>query len=103
MSSKVENKENTPIKKEIELDPIHLVHTDNDEADDGKKMEFQKNYRKAGCCSKVFFMYGNRLVNAIQKNDGKGMTEEMIESMTITDDETEQYVSRFLKELERRS
>ena len=65
------------------------------------KTPFRKNYRKANCCSRIFFTYAWNLIGDMRKNNGK-MTEEMIEDMTSTDGETEVFVQKFLAEIKAR-
>ena len=31
---------------------------------------YDLSYRKARCCSVVFFMFGNKLINRVNQNDG---------------------------------
>lgn len=66
-----------------------------------EKPRFRLNYRKAGCCSRMFYMFAQPLIDSIKANDSK-MTEEMIESMCEHDDETEEYLKQFMNNLERR-
>ena len=65
------------------------------------KTPFRKNYRKANCCSRIFFTYAWNLIGDMRKNNGK-MTEEMIEDMTNQDGETEMYIERFLTNIKTR-
>lgn len=47
-------------------------------------------------------MYAQPLIDSIKANN-RTMTEEMIESMTENDNETEEYVAKFMSNLERRT
>ena len=101
------DKGNLEIPKETELTPDvvtpptapgQVAPAKENEADDRR---FRTNYRKAGCCSRVFYMYTQPLIDSIKANN-RTMTEEMIESMCEHDGETEEYLKKFMANLERR-
>ena len=62
------------------------------------KIPFRKNYKKSNCCSRIFYNYSWVLISSMIQNDGK-MTEDMIEDMTLTENETEVYIERFLQNI----
>jgi ABC-type multidrug transport system fused ATPase/permease subunit len=66
--------------------------------EDPEEVQFVKTYRNAGFFSRLFYAYGDVLINTIQGNDYK-MTEAMIEDMTDVDGETEKMVKQFQEHL----
>ena len=65
------------------------------------KIGFETSYKKANFFSKLFFHYAGVLIKSIRANDMK-MTEEMIEDMTLEDDETEKLTNKFIANLKAR-
>ena len=56
---------------------------------------YRHNYRKANCCSKLFYNYIWVLISDIRAN-GNVMKPEMIEDLSLRDGETDALVQKFL-------
>jgi ABC-type multidrug transport system fused ATPase/permease subunit len=69
--------------------------------DSKQKIPFRGNYKKANCCNRMFYNYSWNLIASMRDNNNK-MEEEMIEDMTLTDNETEAYIERFLENIRSR-
>ena len=72
------------------------------EKDTGKKFrkagkeeyKFMKSYRKANCCQKFFYTYGNVVVKSVNDNNGT-LKMENIEDIKGTEEETVELVHKF--------
>ena len=65
------------------------------------KIPFRKSLRHSSFCSKITYSYIWMLIASMKENGGV-MTEDMIEDMKMSDDETEEQVARFLYHLKKR-
>ena len=66
-----------------------------------KPLVYNTAYRRANCCSKVFYSYIWELMKKIKSNNDT-MDETMIEDMSSYDGETEDMVKRFIADYDHR-
>lgn len=84
----------SPEKNEIDTTKVHPSKVEK--APEGVKSRvFKQNFRKSNICSRIFYTYGNPLINAVIAN-GWSMTEDMIEDMTKQEGETEMYTKKLM-------
>ena len=53
-----------------------------------EQYKFQQSYRRSSCCGQFFFVYANRVVEAIGANKGK-LKYEDVEDLKADDEETD--------------
>ena len=58
------------------------------------KIKYQLNHRNAGRCSRIFYVYANKLIDSVVMAKGV-MNEKMIEDMNYKDDDDEVMNERF--------
>ena len=63
------------------------------------KEKFCLDYRNANFFSKIWFIYANPMIGAVNKNQGK-MKDEFLLDMTLSEDETQKSTDYFKKQLE---
>jgi len=67
-----------------------------------RKLHFRQSFRKTGFLGKFFYTYATGLIDAINNDEEKVMRDEMIEDMTLSNDETEHSLKFFEDNLKRR-
>jgi hypothetical protein len=65
------------------------------------KGAFQRNYRKTGCCGRLFYTYSNPFIESINANNSE-MKLTMTEDLNEIDDETTLIVAKFTMNLNHR-
>ena len=73
-------KQTTPTPQEGQ--PVSIKVEDEEEP-----IPFKNNYKRSGCCGRLFYSYIWPLIKAVRENNWE-MKEEMIEDMRLSDDET---------------